>query len=523
MDLLSGIDRLKLQDRAITINSIPPEILIVIFCYVVWSNSSWKADYPVLCSISRVCHHWRQLTLATSTLWTKVDTSDIGTAALMLARSQHHPVAICANENNGPIDMEALDRILMDDASHAGRIKTLYLSAKRDAVLQVLSALRTRHIVGLETFVVNVLQGSIRHRQSKLQRDMLSSVRILHVSGLELDLAAPALYQNLVDLSVEGRYNASDASSLCEMLRHTKALRRLSLRNAARAREPMLESQHPRVPLLFLKQFNLAGDSLSCAYISTLVDTPSSCITSISCIDEASPTQVPSHGHFSSVVSSAYRRIGDARYCILSLFDGMVHLRWYATSQEHVSWPMRDFKRPLGSVSLTLGFTAIWSVLISDTQRLCESLSTVSIDDLVFEASDDLAYGEVSADTGHAFLTLLQTLHRVQVIRASGFYARVLCATMDFGYWNLESLHCNELHLAYSPRLTHAELMMLREYLLCRLQHGRQVGRLAVRRCGGVMTDTAHAFQGIVREITVVDCFEDTKDIGMTVRLVAPH
>jgi hypothetical protein len=506
MDLSSSIDHLTLQDRAITIDSIPPEILISIFCQVVWSNSLWKADYPVLCLISCVCHHWRELARGTPALWTKVDTLDVGTAALMLARSQHHPVAICANEENGPINAIALEHIL-NDASCAGRIKALYLRANMKMVTHVLSVLASRRIIDLETLIVNVSNRVMWLRQESNLSSIFSSVRILHISGLKLDFATQVLYQNLVDLSVEGLGSASHASSLCEMLRHTKALQRLSLRNAARA--SLGSAGRPPVSLLFLEQFNLAGDSLTCAYISMLVDTPPSCTTSILCIDEDLPT---GEGYFSSVVSSAYNRIGDARYCTLTLSEGVVHLRWYAASQEHINWPMHPLVEPLVSASLVLGFTTIWGVLLSSANvlRLCESISTVSIDDLIFESSDDPTYAKVSAAMSNAFLAVLQIFHRVKVIRASGFYARIFCTAMkpSFGYPALEALCFNELHLAYSPRLTHAELMMLREYLLCRLQHERQVEHLVVRRCGGMKTNTARAFQQIVHELTVTDCFE---------------
>lgn len=86
------------------ISKLPPEGLIMIFTIVVDSREEQPSDQfrkhrqgpPPCFTLTHVCHHWKEVMLSCSTLWTRIEFCSHECSREMLARSRGAPLKIVA-------------------------------------------------------------------------------------------------------------------------------------------------------------------------------------------------------------------------------------------------------------------------------------------------------------------------------------------------------------------------------------------------------------------------------------------
>ncbi|EIN05144.1 hypothetical protein PUNSTDRAFT_137826 [Punctularia strigosozonata HHB-11173 SS5] len=491
------------------IQTLPTELLIRIFCFAIWSNSPWDSDIPFLGSITRVCHRWKDIAWDVPALWTKFDLSDVRATEFMLEYSKDLRIVLCANGGNGEVVFAAAMHVLQT-ISDVARVEALYLRAVPRVATRILSSMVAANVRNIETLMISVVRGSVRHWDFELPSIMFSSIRMYHVSGLEFSSTEPFSFHNLEELSIEGRHLCA-SSKLCDMLSHMSNLQRLYLRNAANAPPPP-QRYRSHISLPNLRILDVVDDIRVCDYISAAVQMPCTASAAYSfhiSANRATDLQYPAH--FSSIVTSVDDRFKNAprKYCTLKISDECILLQWYDASQAEVDWPMKKVDAPIASVSMYDGAVSFWKSVLWITPDFCGAFDLLTINELILECPDDTAFDDVASPTKDSLLTILQALPAIPLVRASGFYARILCTVLG-SESPVERLPFNHIHLTHSPLLTRSDLLIFQKYLLDRSTQGRRVDRVFIRRCGGVQPTDVRVLRHAASELRIVDCFEDS-------------
>ncbi|KAG8908901.1 hypothetical protein FRB99_000004 [Tulasnella sp. 403] len=108
------------------INRLPVELLIVIFLDVLASSDGIdRINFPV--SLSQVSRHWRELSIATPSLWTYTwwKDGDVKSEriAVQLARSRNHPLDVDLKWGEADSETEELCRLLIPEMERAQSVK----------------------------------------------------------------------------------------------------------------------------------------------------------------------------------------------------------------------------------------------------------------------------------------------------------------------------------------------------------------------------------------------------------------
>ncbi|TFK61085.1 hypothetical protein BDN72DRAFT_478923 [Pluteus cervinus] len=95
--LLQKLQQIRVaRNRLISINRLPPELLVKIFSII---GTSWsdRSGHRLL-QLTWVSHYWRNLALESPNLWTLITNSNLPQADVWVARSKHCPLSIGLSE-----------------------------------------------------------------------------------------------------------------------------------------------------------------------------------------------------------------------------------------------------------------------------------------------------------------------------------------------------------------------------------------------------------------------------------------
>lgn len=110
------------------INALPPEVLAIIFEFIVRREIRCNRKLGWLKPVAHVCRHWRQIAFSCPSLWSTIDHSSVERTEMMLSRAKMVPLTVLASPWQAiqETELPAMDLIL----SHISRISSLRLFAR---------------------------------------------------------------------------------------------------------------------------------------------------------------------------------------------------------------------------------------------------------------------------------------------------------------------------------------------------------------------------------------------------------
>lgn len=246
---LSSLKKLRnCSVKLVPINRLPSELLASIFSIAICTSQAERPhkDYArhkkvLLNVISSVSSSWRQVTLATPTLWVDITldrAESVNHATLWLERSRVSPIHLRSLDYHHRSSDQGLAELV---GQHSGRFRSLILRVDRALGQQVFYDACVQHTdasVKLELLAVtgeiSALEGKPRDMNwpPKDQMDRyLVSVRRLYVKFRSFDDWSSAVFNNLTTLSlcwIEHQV-APTYQELLDMLRASPRLRILEL------------------------------------------------------------------------------------------------------------------------------------------------------------------------------------------------------------------------------------------------------------------------------------------------------
>ncbi|KAG1842617.1 hypothetical protein F4604DRAFT_1826286 [Suillus subluteus] len=169
--LLASVSTLRSRRNTLaSIFSLPPEILVMTFTYIVEETNfkihadiiTRRSGIPTSMIITHVCRHWRQVALECPSLWTFIDRLSAPWIAIMLERSKEAALVVIYNANALPLPdcdtVGALVRLL----SQLPPIKLLKLHTSSTVVDCVLGCLSSQPAPLLQIFKYDILGAMIR-------------------------------------------------------------------------------------------------------------------------------------------------------------------------------------------------------------------------------------------------------------------------------------------------------------------------------------------------------------------------
>ncbi|KAI0654728.1 hypothetical protein C8Q70DRAFT_468063 [Cubamyces menziesii] len=227
--LLGAISELRtLYNRTSPISILPPELLTVVFLYAT-SDGEGNAD---IISISRVCRHWRDSSLQTPALWTRILLDHPAGIEAFLERSRPLPAYIAFKTSYEPAT--ATLRLI---GTEAHRLRSLKIK-----ILPMLGT-RVKNIMNRVKFAAPMLEELVVENESALRRpnrdletlpgpDEFSGVPSLRTLTL---ISAPLTYvpagTNLL-VNLKLHYTIPHPIVLFKLLQNSSQLETLSLRGS---------------------------------------------------------------------------------------------------------------------------------------------------------------------------------------------------------------------------------------------------------------------------------------------------
>lgn len=228
------------------INRIPPEVLLLIPDYY----DEEHVDQASI-TLTHVCRSWRETFTSCSSLWTRLDFSNVNKTLTYIQRSQSSPFRIYLKLRDDKPISNAFALVI----PHIRRLKSLTIDA--EALPGILQYFR-RHAPLLEKLDISIYPTNNLVLDGSLFNGDLSSLHHLRLHGLTTDFPWERL-PNLRVVNLHSRLRGYGTTQLLDFFESAPLLHTVSLAY------PMPDASNPPpervVPLLHLKEFSIRTKS----------------------------------------------------------------------------------------------------------------------------------------------------------------------------------------------------------------------------------------------------------------------
>jgi len=173
MEVLSLIRSMK--NHLAPINRIPPDVFSLVLGY--WSDTDMD---EILITMTHVCRGWRELLIARTWLWARLDCTNADKTRVYIERAKSSPMKISLFEDQ---DRPHLEQALLRAVPHFRRLKSLTVVGTSD-LLQNLSKHLTLPTPFLGELIIDLTCNPAPVLDDMLFNGDLSSLRILSLGGV---------------------------------------------------------------------------------------------------------------------------------------------------------------------------------------------------------------------------------------------------------------------------------------------------------------------------------------------------
>ena len=236
----------SVKNSFVPINQIPPEVLSTIPDYYREDDTD-----RALIALTHVCRGWRDAFVSRSSLWSRLDFTNVNKTLTYIQRSQSSPLNVRLGSR------ETIDSTFAPIIPHVHRLKSLTIKAR--ALPAVLAYFRS-HTPPLEKLCINIAAPRKLVLDSTLfHKGYLPSLRELRLGGVVMGFP----WKNLANLQIfdlQSRFNGYSTAQILDFFESAPLLHTVSLRYPM----PSLSNAAPGriVPLHHLKVFTIDTDPL---------------------------------------------------------------------------------------------------------------------------------------------------------------------------------------------------------------------------------------------------------------------
>lgn len=221
-------------NQLVTIARLPPELLTEVFLHfaAVDSTHNERIGRPYKwIRITHVCHHWREVALASPRLWSTIFVTNRSCVQEMLVRSKHAPLSIHAGDPNWrnrahdavPLVLQESDRIRHLELGFASIISRKDVPDRapllKTLILRSINEVEMVHMFGTETV---------------FEKCDMPALERLEVTDVRLRWGSPVLRPSLTRLVFGNSTESAQPQSIVEVLNAlaaTPLLEHLELKN----------------------------------------------------------------------------------------------------------------------------------------------------------------------------------------------------------------------------------------------------------------------------------------------------
>ncbi|KAG1781007.1 hypothetical protein EV702DRAFT_688250 [Suillus placidus] len=499
--LLASLTVLRSRRNTLaSIFSLPPEILVTIFTYIVEEENSKnytgippRGGAPTPMKVTHICRHWRQVALECPSLWTFIDCLSARWVAIMLERSKEAALVVMYSAPDNHCTVEPLMQLL----SQLHRIKVLKMGSFSIDVDRIVDCLSSQPAPLLQIFKYRILESydpifSIRPLSNTIFQGCAPLLRSVELVECAFILTSD-IFSRLRTLTLKQIENFPHPtlSQLLFTLKRMPDLELLTLELPSRIPE---NTEHfDQVPLTRLRSIALGVCTIrTAASLFSHLVLPGD--ASIALYLE----EIESLQSFSDIFSAIYK--DPESFPIIrslgAIFSDDTFIVQFSTSlafKSEYSWNNRN-----GDIRLFINFRyASNPAIIFD---ICRMIPHRKIQSLSVSTSLDLSQNFWRA--GFADLPELESIHLSTTLIA-GFILAFLTVGVSIAHPLLRALELENIDIGCN------ELEGLRDVARMRAKGGVDIHRLGLTDCRNVMEWNVQLLKKVVADVDW-DGYEET-------------